>query len=419
MAGYAGNWYKTGTSGGAKQQAVYLGRPDQVALASRLGAGSSSPAQQRFLIESVVLGEQGQSFQRDALSRHAPPAGAIRPGGGANRRRPGAAVAPGDTLIVQGQSTHILAGAGDYALVQSDSSDHPQIVHVLTGKEIESVPDEATGRTRLARLGVRPSRLVERGLDQRTGRATRTIPGQAMRTENVPTLDDLFDRYPGLTAVLNGLDPDNVSKSMVTPRAPRGDRILAAMQQAQAFDVLPEKVTEGALDQALQTGKVSMTMLRSVKGREQQFLDHDLFSGATSNGRIYGGGIYAAFEQTTSQNERPASLEYTLNPIFAGPDGKAIRMGLRADARVATLETIRANMEAFRERTWSQVQNLPDADPRRLAYEIFSNDPGYLAVAMGYDATHIPTIFEGIQQIVLYNRSAVIAQDTFLTQATL
>lgn len=207
---------------------------------------------------------------------------------------------------------------------------------------------------------------------------------------------DQLDELPTLEQGLHGgelPDPDV-----------RGDKMLAAIADDRGFSALPELAGESRIDDLVREGW--RELYRGVTHQEYA----DAFrTGAHFAGNPGGSGIGTYVAEAIGGNSQAASA---YAKFYSTKKGEVMRMVLKPDTRVTTMEALKVEQKAFLER----LNKVRDAttDPAQetvLTKMWFAlNDPGRFAAYRGWDAYEGFEASVGYQEMVVLNRSALVVQ---------
>lgn len=413
MAGSASNWFRP-SGGPYAGQAVYISKEN------RMTTYGNKPLS-RGLILNVLSRMPGRA--QPWIDKSQRPAGAAKSGSASVAGGRNNALAHSDygnqSVIIEAREAQVMGSANSLAVVKGRAQGTYDLVDVHAGRTLQHGMDlDSATRQMQAQAASAPRSHVLDSLDAE-GRATRTIrPAKTLAT----SLDDVLDTLPTIREAFQRIGSDEAR--LTYAGGPRGDVILAAIQQHHGYDQLPAKVSRTDLDRMLESGEVSTVMYRGAGGYEQEFIDKTFF-GAGDNGRLMGAGAYTASVGGKAQPYLDDAREYVENYIIPG-SGKMLRMGLRPDAKIISERDLTqerldwANNERRRladDRSMNKI-DADEYDFRDRMINVIEGDAGYYAALAGYDgieraygvrgANPPRTSFMGIS---ILNRSAVIVQD--------
>jgi hypothetical protein len=227
---------------------------------------------------------------------------------------------------------------------------------------------------------------------------------------------------------LFGTDVTHAFDEMQRTSDQRLDGGMAEIQRRQGFDGKPVVVSREEFDRAVADGEVTETFRGIHDGPDQtaaayaeQYRTGDLYVSSTA----YGAGTCVAHKRSGATD-------------FAGDDGEIVRIGLRSDARVVTIEALRSEMKDYMRQNSDKTRRIDELDREmtdavlrvdddtaaRMAtyadykgrkaaaagpeYMLVGTDPGRFAAMRGYDA--IDARNDDVPQMVILNRTAVIVE---------
>lgn len=421
MAGSASNWYRP-TKGPHAGKSIYIPKQHQ----GQTIFGYFERASRKVILDGL---NKGMSWTDEliAVSATHRPAAAARTGASASVDQQEAEKASGQTtgtparlapvlnqatssVVIGGQTRRALDSNGSLVIVQDDNNNYT-VADIHSGKTFqESASLDLAREAMNNQARIHSESHVAKHLDA-DGRATGTI-----RAERLPkpgtfenTLDDIHALGPGVGKAARRVAREGWEHAS-NNNGDRGDPFMAALQQANGFDTLPAKVSERELQAMYDRGELTHTMSRGAGGYEADVADGALFS-AGGDSRAWGAGMYTASRGSTDRERKKADA-YADN--FSGPDFKLAVMGLRKDARVVDTHTLSLERDKFLSR---ERRNLQQTDPafreKNAVLKMFTKDLGYFGAAMGYDALIADYSNQGFDTgIVVYNRSAIVSQDT-------
>jgi SPP1 gp7 family putative phage head morphogenesis protein len=186
-----------------------------------------------------------------------------------------------------------------------------------------------------------------------------------------------------------------------------GDNLLHELQARQGFSEKPKLVPKAEFDAMLARGEVKGELFRGVRGDEftEAYLRGEHFAGEG----VFGNGTYASTHLRTAF-------------VYSGADQTVMRMGLQAEAQVIGLRELKPLFKAVCDLKNKLIADNPNwlhDTVLKQQIEAMSDlgNPGRLATVLGYDGIRVPISFME-DNIVILNRSRVVAQETLMDNAT-
>jgi len=181
-------------------------------------------------------------------------------------------------------------------------------------------------------------------------------------------------------------------------------KTFAAVAKLQGYDMLPDVVEPGEMQQEVGGGAIELNRgMSGTKGVQAAIYARDLLYGPMYPGTLsaYGNGIYFAVPgQTGKLAAFPKISEIARMYATPGDDdlgpGVIVRAILKPSAKIADCQELKA---CFR-------------DNRNRAHNAGITDLGAFAAALGFDAYHIDDCYDHTDErvFVVVNRGALIFQ---------
>lgn len=314
------------------------------------------------------------------------------------------------SVVINGETMKVRHSAGRLAVV--DLGSRFGVVDIQSGEVFSTSTNPDMARSKMNEMSLtHPESHVAKHLDA-AWRATRTIKpvGLPKPGSSQNPVESLLALGPNIAAGARKIVGQGYKKAS-TDGGDRGDPFLAAIQQAHGFDAMPAKATKSELDAMYASGEVRNVMSRGAGGFEQALADA-AFYGAGPKGRLYGAGVYTADRGKNNYVDQRNADRYARR--YSGPSNQIAVMGLRKDARVTTAGRLKNMRAEYLRREHARLSPTdPDYNDKRAVLEAFALDMGYFGAAMGYDAITAGYGSQGFKQgIIVYNRSALVVQDT-------